>query len=72
MSSYGARLTRLRPDLVAWLQGSYTEPGHWWIAPDDRAPRPTALASRASVDLSGHRVTREMATSKDGTQVPSP
>ena len=70
VSSYGARLTRLRPDLVAWLQGSYTEPGTWWVAPDDAAPGPTALATTTSVDLSGYGVTREMATSKDGTQVP--
>ena len=70
VSSYGAPLTRLRPDLVAWLRGSYTEPGTWWVAPDDAEPRPTALATTTSVDLSGYRVTREMATSKDGTQVP--
>jgi prolyl oligopeptidase len=70
VSSYGARLTRLRPNLVAWMRGSYTEPGAWWVAPDDAAPRPTALATSTSVDLSGYRVTREMATSKDGTQVP--
>src|SRR4029079_5125037 len=31
VSSYAARLTRLRPDLVAWLRGSYTEPGTWWV-----------------------------------------
>jgi prolyl oligopeptidase len=70
VSSYTARLTRLRPDLVAWLRGSYTEPGTWWVAPDDAAPRATAFATTSSVDLSGYRVTREMATSKDGTQVP--
>ena len=70
VSSNGGRLTRLRPDLVAWLQGSYTEPADWWVAPDDGAPRPTALVTTTSVDLSGCRVTREMATSKDGTQVP--
>ncbi len=70
VSSYWAPLTRLRPDLVAWLQGSYTEPGTWWVAPDDAPPGPTALATMTSVDLSGYRVTREMATSKDGTQVP--
>jgi prolyl oligopeptidase len=70
VSSYRARLTRLRSDLVAWLQASDTDPGAWWVAGDDGAPRPTALATTSSVDLSGYRVTREMATSKDGTQVP--
>jgi len=70
VSSYAARLTRLRPDLVAWLRGSYTEPGTWWVGPDDAAPRPTALATTSSSDFSGYRVTRELATSKDGTRVP--
>jgi prolyl oligopeptidase len=70
VSSYSARLTRLRPDLVAWLRGSYTQPSTWWVAADGEDPRPTALAATTSVDLSGYVVTREMATSKDGTLVP--
>jgi prolyl oligopeptidase len=70
VSSYSARLTRLRPDLVAWLRASYTEPGTWWVGPDDADPRPTALGTTSSVDLTRYRVTRELATSKDGTRVP--
>ena len=70
VSSYAARLVRLGPDLVAWLGGSYTDPGTWWVAPDGAEPEPTALATTSSVDLSGYAVTRELATSKDGTEVP--
>jgi prolyl oligopeptidase len=70
VSGYGARLTRLRPDLVAWFKGSYTDPGSWWATRDGADPEPTPLSTTTSVDLSGYLVTREMATSKDGTQVP--
>ncbi len=35
-----------------------------------RAPRHTALGTTTSVDLSGYQVTREFATSQDGTTVP--
>jgi len=70
VSWYGARLTRLRPDLIAWFNGSYTDPGTWWVARDSADAEPTALRSSTSADLSGYIVTREMATSKDGTRVP--
>jgi prolyl oligopeptidase len=70
VSSYGARLTRLRPDLVAWMGASFTDPGTWWVTADGGAPAATALRTTTSVDLSGYVVTREMATSKDGTLVP--
>ncbi len=70
VSSYRARLAWLRPDLVAWFGGSFTDPGTWWAAADGTDPVPTALRTTTSVDLSGYVVTREMATSKDGTQVP--
>jgi prolyl oligopeptidase len=70
VSFFFARLARLRPDLVAWMNTSFTDPGTWWIAPDGGEPRPTGLRTTTSVDLSGYRVTREMATSKDGTLVP--
>ncbi len=70
VSSYGARLTRLRPDLVAWSGASFTDPGTWWVTGDGGTPGPTALRTTTSVDLSGYVVTREMATSKDGTLVP--
>src|SRR5262249_23734065 len=46
------------------------EPGRWWVSADGGEPAPTALATTTSVDLSDYVVTREMATSKDGTLVP--
>ena len=70
VSGYGARLTRLGPDLVAWSCGSYTEPSRWWVTRDAESPRPTGLGTTTSADMSGYRVTREVATSKDGTRVP--
>jgi prolyl oligopeptidase len=70
VSSYVARLARLGPDLVAWPCESFTEPATWWVVADGREPRPTALGTTTPVDLSRYVVTREFATSKDGTQVP--
>jgi prolyl oligopeptidase len=70
VSSYGAPPVRLRSDLVAWFSESFTEPGTWRVTRDGGDPLPTALRTTTSVDLSDHVVTREMATSKDGTQVP--
>jgi prolyl oligopeptidase len=69
-SFYSARLSALGQDQIAWSRQSYTEPAAWWIASDGEAPRPTALRTRTPVDLSGYQVTREFATSRDGTRVP--
>ena len=70
VSSFGARLTQLRSNLVAWRGASYTDAGTWWVSGDGGDPTPTALRTTTSVDLSEYVVTREMATSKDGTLVP--
>lgn len=70
VSSYSARLARLGADRVAWSQESFTHPPVWWVAADGAAPRRTALATTTPVDLSGYDVTREFATSCDGTLVP--
>jgi prolyl oligopeptidase len=70
VSSYFARLSRLGPDRLAYLCESFTEPPIWWVAADEEAPRPTALATVSPVDLSGYEVTREFAVSRDGTRVP--
>ena len=70
VSSYSARLSTLGQDRIAWSQESFTEPATWWIAADGEAPRPTALRTATPVDLSGYEVTREFATSRDGTRVP--
>jgi prolyl oligopeptidase len=57
-------------DEVVWAVESYTEPAAWWVATDGAEPRRTALGTTTSVDLSGYQVSREFATSKDGTRVP--
>ncbi len=70
VSWYFTRLARLGPDRVAWLCDSFTEPPTWWVTADGDAPRRTSLRTTSPVDLSGYEVTREIATSKDGTRVP--
>jgi prolyl oligopeptidase len=70
VSSYSARLSALGQDQVAWSCESFTEPAIWWVAADGEGPRPTALRTTTPVDLSGYEVTREFATSRDGTRVP--
>ncbi len=70
VSSYFARLSAVGEDRVAWLRESFTEPPAWWVAARGEAPRRTALRTTAPVDLTGYEVTREFATSKDGTRVP--
>ena len=50
---------------------SYTEPAAWFaVKPGQLAPEKTALVSTSPVSLSDIEVTREFATSKDGTKVP--
>ena len=68
VSSYSTRLSRLGPDRLAWSCESFTEPPTWWVAADGEAPRSTALTTTSPVDLSGYEVTREFATSWDGTR----
>ncbi|HTU09188.1 MAG TPA: prolyl oligopeptidase family serine peptidase, partial [Trebonia sp.] len=70
VSSFWARLTPLGQDRIAWSCESFTEPATWWVAADGEAPRPTALRTATPVDLSGYQVTREFATSTDGTRIP--
>jgi prolyl oligopeptidase len=70
VSSYWAGLSALGQDRVAWSCESFTEPATWWVAAHGEAPRRTALRTTTPVDLSGYEVTREFATSKDGTRVP--
>ncbi len=70
VSSHRDGLSRLGPDLIAWSRESFTEPATWWVASRGEAPRPTGLKTTIPVDLSGYGVTREFATSKDGTRVP--
>jgi prolyl oligopeptidase len=70
VSSYSARLSVLGQDRIAWSRESFTEPATWWVAARGEAPRPTRLRTTTPVDLSGYEVTREFATSKDGTRIP--
>lgn len=70
VSSFFAPLSALGQDRIAWSQESFTEPAAWWVAADGEAPRPTALRTTTTVDLSGYGVTREFATSRDGTRIP--
>jgi prolyl oligopeptidase len=70
VSSYFAPVSRLGPDRIAWSCDSYTTPATWWVTADGGEPRPTALRTTSPADLSGYDVTREVATSKDGTRVP--
>ena len=70
VSSHSVPLSRLGRDRIAWSCESFTEPATWWVAADGDAPRPTGLKTTTSVDLSGYLVTREFATSRDGTRVP--
>ena len=70
VSSYWARLATLGRDRVAWRSESFTEPSTWWVAADGEPARRTALTTTTPVDLSDYVVTREFATSWDGTRVP--
>jgi prolyl oligopeptidase len=70
VSSYSNRLSKLGPDRLAWACESFTAPPTWWVAADGKAARSTALTATSPVDLAGYEVTREFATSWDGTRVP--
>ena len=71
VSSYsGPVSTTLGQDRIAWQSESFTEPSSWWVAADGEPARRTALTTTTPVDLSGYVVTREFATSWDGTRVP--
>ena len=70
VSSYSGRLSALGQDQIAWPRESFTEPATWWVATGGEAPRPTALRTTTPADLSEYEVTREFATSRDGTRVP--
>jgi len=70
VSSYFTPIRTVGHDRIAWSCQSFTTPATWWIAADGQAPRPTALKTTTPVDLAGYQVTREFATSKDGTRIP--
>jgi prolyl oligopeptidase len=49
---------------------SYTEPTAWFYLIGNEPPKKTALVNNSPVSFADIEVTREMATSKDGTKVP--
>ena len=49
---------------------SYTEPAAWFHLVGNEPPKKTALVNNSPVSFSDIEVSREMATSKDGTKVP--
>ncbi len=63
-------LAALAADEAVWSVESFTEPPRWWLGADGAPPRRTGLGTTTAVDMSGYKVTREFATSKDGTTVP--
>jgi prolyl oligopeptidase len=63
-------LTRLDGHEAAYATESFTEPRSWWRASGESAPRRTALMTETRLDFSGFEVSREFATSPDGTRVP--
>jgi prolyl oligopeptidase len=70
VSWFARPLSRLGADAVTWSCETFTAPPTWWVAVDGQTPRSTALATTTPVDLSPYDVTREFATSRDGTRVP--
>ena len=49
---------------------SYTEPAAWFHLLGNKPPKKTALVNNSPVSFADIEVSREMATSKDGTKVP--
>ena len=49
---------------------SYTEPAAWFHLTGNAPPKKTALVDSSPVSFADIEVSREMATSKDGTKVP--
>jgi prolyl oligopeptidase len=69
--SNASQLTRLDKGQVLFSNISFVEPMHWFqFNPAKSEIHKTKMSMQTVVDLTGVRVVREMATSKDGTQVP--
>jgi len=57
--------------LVLFRDQSYTQPAAWFqLGAGESEPKPTALRNTSPVSFDDIEVSREMATSKDGTKVP--
>ncbi|MBS1149638.1 MAG: peptidase [Myxococcaceae bacterium] len=69
--SSAGNLTPLGKADVLYSNVSFVEPNGWYsFAASGGATAKTRISTRTPVDLTGVTITREMATSKDGTQVP--
>jgi len=70
VSSIGATVPITGDDVLFW-RGDYTAPGAWYrFGAARHTTARTALADTSIVDGSGWQVRRELAASRDGTQVP--
>ncbi|MBV9794414.1 MAG: S9 family peptidase [Actinobacteria bacterium] len=63
-------VVRLGGDDIAYTTEGYTEPRSWWQVSGTGTPRRTALVASSPLDFSGYEVSRQIATSPDGTRVP--
>ena len=60
----------LEDDSLLFRDISYTEPAAWFHLTGNAPPKKTALVDSSPVSFADIEVSREMATSKDGTKVP--
>jgi len=66
-----SEMEALEDNSLLFRDASYTEPAAWFkIAPGKTDPVKTALANNTPVSFADIEVTREFATSKDGTKIP--
>jgi len=65
------QIVALDGDTILYENESYLVPSAWYrFDPTSKRSEKTALAEESPVDMSGVEVVREMAASKDGTEVP--
>ena len=62
--------TQLAGDDVLFYQETFTQPGAYWHYAPDKPLEKTPLAYAPPISMDDIEVTREVAVSKDGTQVP--
>lgn len=65
-----SEMESLEDNSLLFRDVSYTEPATWFHAAGNSPPSKTALVSSSPVSFADIEVTREMATSKDGTKIP--
>ena len=65
-----SEMESLEDNSLLFRDVSYTEPAAWFHVTGNAAPARTALVNTSPVSFADVEVTREFATSKDGTKVP--